>query len=246
MLTLPARSPNDVVVKSDGSIWFSDPPYGILSNHEGYQAESEVGANLVYRFDPTTRSLTVATRAMDKPNGLAFSLDENYLFVSDTAGSHDAKGAHHIKRFRINATGTACEEGAGEVFAVIDPGLPDGFRLDERGCIWTSAGDGVHCYHPDGTLLGKILVPERAVSNVVFGGADGRRLFITATASLYSVELAVRGGTSAQPRAAPERALAIIDPHFHAWSLVSRPNANLGDMRSKLPEYLVSVRYSVL
>ena len=183
------NSPNDVVVKSDGSIWFTDPPYGILSDYEGNRAESEVGANHVYRLDPATGTLDAVATDFDKPNGIAFSLDESKLYVADTGASHDPNGARHIRVFDV-------EEGqrlrGGSVFATCGDGIFDGFRLDTDGRIWTSAGDGVHCYEPDGTLIGKVRVPE-PVANVAFGGPRRNRLFITATRSLYAVYLGVSG-----------------------------------------------------
>jgi len=176
------NSPNDVVVKSDGTIWFTDPPYGILSDYEGKKAKSAIGANYVYRFDPKTKSPTVVADDFDKPNGIAFSPDEKKLYIADTGGSHDPNGAHHIRVFDVI---DGRKLARGRVFAEIDPGLADGFRLDTDGNVWTSAGDGVHCFSPRGELLGKILVPE-VVSNVCFGGPKRNRLFITATTSLYA------------------------------------------------------------
>ena len=176
------NSPNDVVVKSDGTIWFTDPPYGILSDYEGKKSKSAIGANYVYRFDPKTKSLTVVADDFDKPNGIAFSPDEKRLYVADTGGSHDPDGAHHIRVFDVIGGRKLAR---GRVFAEISPGLADGFRLDTDGNVWTSAGDGVHCFSPRGALLGKILVPE-VVSNVCFGGPKRNRLFITATTSLYA------------------------------------------------------------
>ena len=183
------NSPNDVVVRSDGTVWFTDPPYGILTDYEGFQSESEIGRNNVYRLDPADGSLRIAVGDMDKPNGLAFSPDEKTLYVADSGRSHGEDKPHHIRAYPVSDTGAV---GDGRVFAVIEPGLPDGFRLDTRGNIWTSAGDGVHCLDPSGQLLGKILVPEM-VANVTFGGPRRNRLFITATTSLYAVFLNAQG-----------------------------------------------------
>jgi gluconolactonase len=182
------NSPNDVVVKSDGSVWFTDPSYGIMIDYEGARAESEIGACHVYRVDADG---TVAVVASDyvKPNGLAFSPDERFLYVADTGASHRKDGPRHIRRHRVEADGTLTE---GQVFAECTAGLFDGFRLDRDGRIWTSARDGVHCYAPDGRLLGKVLIPE-FVANLCFGGAKLDRLFICGTTSLYSVYLAVNG-----------------------------------------------------
>jgi gluconolactonase len=184
------NSPNDVVVKSDGTVWFTDPPYGILSNHEGHQAESELGQNYVFRLDPASGSLTIVADDFDKPNGIAFSPDEKVLYVADTGRSHRPDGPHHIRAFDVGRDGRLSRS---RVFAVIDPGMADGFRLDTHGNVWTSAGDGIHVFNPSGALLGKILIPERAVANCTFGGPDKTTLFITATTSLYSIEVSARG-----------------------------------------------------
>ena len=166
------NSPNDVVVKSDGSVWFTDPPYGILSDYEGEKCESEIVAD-----------------DFDKPNGIAFSADESVLSVSDTGGSHRRNGPHHIRAFDVEGGRRLTRP---RVFAEVSPGLADGFRLDADGNVWTSAGDGVHCYSPQGQRLGKILVPE-TVSNLTFGGPKRNRLFITATTSLYAIYVAQTG-----------------------------------------------------
>jgi gluconolactonase len=187
------NSPNDVVVKSDGSVWFTDPPYGILIDYEGEQHASEIGSNNVYRVDGKTGNVTIACNDFDKPNGLAFSPDERYLYIADTGISHKPKGNKHIRRLKVNADGETL--GKSEVFADCTAGLFDGFRVDRDGRIWTSAGDGVHCYLPDGTLIGKILIPE-LVANVTFGGTKLNRLFICGTTSLYSAFLAVNGMSS--------------------------------------------------
>ena len=183
------NSPNDATVKSDGTVWFTDPPYGILSDYEGAKAESEIGAANVYRFDPATDELSVAADDFERPNGICFSPDERTLYVSDTSISHDADGHRHIRAFDV-VDGQRLANG--RVFAVIEPGASDGFRCDQDGNVWTSAGDGVHCYTPQAERLGIIRVPE-AVSNVCFGGPRRNRLFITATRSLYSIFVAVNG-----------------------------------------------------
>jgi gluconolactonase len=183
------NSPNDVVVKSDGSIWFTDPTYGIDSDYEGNRAESEIGASYVYRIDPQSGALSVVCDDFVKPNGLAFSPDERLLYVADTGRTHGADNPAHMRVFDVDANGKLSNS---RVFADCTNGLFDGFRLDTEGRIWTSAGDGVHVYHPDGTLIGKILIPE-IVANVCFGGPKRERLFICATTSLYSVRLFVNG-----------------------------------------------------
>ena len=184
------NSPNDVVVKSDGSIWFTDPDYGILMDYEGERAPSEIGACHVYRCDPETSDLSVVATDYVKPNGLAFSPDETELFVADTGATHLPGGPAHIRRHKLNADGATLSQG--DVFATCSSGLFDGFRFDRDGRIWASAEDGVHCLDPDGNLIGKIKIPE-VVSNVCLGGPKLNRLFITATTSLYSVFLNVNG-----------------------------------------------------
>lgn len=182
------NSPNDVVVKSDGSIWFTDPTYGIDSDYEGNKAESEIGASYVYRVDPDSGEVRVVCDDFVKPNGLAFSPDESLLYVVDTGRTHGAENPAHMRVFSVDGEKLS----GGKVFADATVGLFDGFRPDEDGRIWTSAGDGVHVYDPDGTLIGKVLVPE-VVANVCFGGPKRDRLFICGTSSLYSVRLFVNG-----------------------------------------------------
>lgn len=182
------NSPNDVVVKSDGSIWFTDPPYGILIDYEGGRGTSEIGGCHVYRVDPSG-SIQIAADDYVKPNGLAFSPDESLLYIADTGVSHDVDGPQHIRRHKVEADGTLS---GGEVFATSTQGLFDGFRVDADGRIWTSAADGVHCLNSEGELIGKIRIPE-IVSNVCFGGPKLNRLFICGTTSLYSAYLAVNG-----------------------------------------------------
>jgi gluconolactonase len=183
------NSPNDVVVKSDGTIWFTDPPYGILSDYEGGRADSEQDGCFVFCFDPRTGELTIASRDIAKPNGLAFSPDESLLYISDTAFSHDPAGFHGIRVLSVRENNGLANE---KVFAEVSPGGSDGFRLDEYGNVWTSAGDGVHCISPQGELLGKIRLPE-IISNVAFGGLRKNRLFATGANSLFSVYLNCRG-----------------------------------------------------
>ena len=185
------NSPNDVVVKRDGTIWFTDPPYGIVSNHEGHQAESELGDNYVFRFDPRTGALDVVSSFVDEPNGLAFSADESVLYVSDTSAAlrRDGGGHHHIVAFDVIDGRTLANP---RVFAVVSPGLSDGFRLDTRGWLYTSSADSVQVYHPDGTRLAAIPVPEK-IGNLTFGGVQRDELYICASTSLYRIRLNARG-----------------------------------------------------
>jgi gluconolactonase len=175
------NSPNDVVVHSDGSIWFTDPSYGIDSDYEGHKAPSDVGGCHVYRIDPSSRRVEIVADDFVRPNGLAFSLDERHLYVVDTR-------VNHLRRFDV-VDGRLV---GGVVVADCSAGVFDGIRLDDHGRIWASAGDGVHCIDPDGTLIGKIRLPESA-SNLVFGGPKRNRLFVTATTSVYSMMLTVNG-----------------------------------------------------
>lgn len=183
------NSPNDVVVKSDGSIWFSDPSYGILMDYEGERADSEIGACHVYRVDPETGAIKIVADTYIKPNGLAFSPDESLLYVSDTGVTHTPGGPAHIRVHQVDAMGEVSE---GEVLADCSAGVFDGFRVDSAGRIWSSAADGVHCLSPEGDLIGKIRVPEM-VGNVCFGGPKLNRLFICGTTSLYAAYLNVNG-----------------------------------------------------
>jgi len=185
------NSPNDVVVKRDGTIWFTDPPYGIVSNHEGHQAESELGDNYVFRLDPSSGALDVVSTFVEEPNGLAFSPDESVLYVSDTSAAlrTDGGGHHHIVAFDVIAGRTLANP---RIFAVVSPGLSDGFRIDTRGWLYTSSTDSVQVYHPDGARLAAIPVPEK-VGNLTFGGAQRDELHICATTSLYRIRLNARG-----------------------------------------------------
>ena len=188
------NSPNDVVVKSDGSIWFTDPSYGIDSDYEGDASTSEIGARNVYRVDPLTGAVTKVADDFVQPNGLAFSPDESLLYIVDTGLTHTPDGPHHVRRFEVAPDGKSLV-GPGNVFSTCEVGLYDGLRIDLHGNLWLSAGDGVHCHAPDGALLGRIRVPE-AVANLCFGGPKLNRLFIAATTSLYAVYL----NTRAAPR----------------------------------------------
>ncbi len=180
------NSPNDVVVKSDGTIWFTDPSYGIGSDYEGDAAPMEIDGCYVYRVDPSGQ-ISIVTDDFDKPNGLAFSPDEKKLYIVDSGQGQ------LMRSFTVKSDGKSLS--GGDVFARCTAQSFDGMRLDTSGRIWTSAGDGVHCYDADGTLIGKILIPE-IVSNVCFGGRKLNQLFICGTTSLYSIFLAVNGVAS--------------------------------------------------
>jgi gluconolactonase len=183
------NSPNDVVVKSDGTIWFSDPLYGISSDYEGGRQESEQPPAL-YRFDPATGGIRVVAGDFDGPNGLAFSPDERRLYVAETGDQSKPEPRQYIRVFDVSIDGVMLT--GGSVFHKIEPGYADGFRVDEDGNLWSSAADGVHCISPRGELLGKIHVPAR-VSNVTFGGLSKNRLFIAGSQTLYAIFLNRRG-----------------------------------------------------
>ena len=183
------NSPNDIVMKSDGSIWFTDPPYGILSNEEGYQAESELPGCFVFRFDPSGGQLDAVVTDMLHPNGLAFSPDESILYISDTSAHiFGEKGHHHLRAYDI-FDGVATN---GRVFAEVSPGLPDGFRLDVHGNLFVSCLDAIQVFAPDATLIGRIPVPEK-VANCCWGGPDQRTLYVAASTSLYAIDLQTSG-----------------------------------------------------
>lgn len=182
------NSPNDVVVRSDGSVWFTDPPYGINSDVEGYPADSEIGGCYVFCAS-TDGSLTAVATDFDKPNGLAFSPDETKLYIADSGAIRGASFPgidynlpHHIRVFDVDGTTLS----GGRVFAEIMPGVPDGFRVDHDGLIWTSALDGIHCLDATGQCLGKIRLPAQT-SNICFGGAFGTDMFITSSDSVWWV-----------------------------------------------------------
>jgi gluconolactonase len=170
------NSPNDVVVKTDGTFWFTDPDYGLGQN------KREIDGNWVYRYDPKTKKTTALVKDFDKPNGLCFSPDEKKLYVADSGRPR------HIRVFDVDEDSV----GEGKVFCQIDKGGPDGIRADALGRVYSSAGDGVHIFSPEGKLIGKILVPE-SPANLCFGGADFKTLYITARTGLYKIDLSVEG-----------------------------------------------------
>lgn len=174
------NSPNDVVTQRDGTIWFTDPDYGIRSYYEGLQAEPELGRCGVYRLDDSSGTCTEVIGTMSQPNGLCFSPDEKWLYVADS-------GTDELRRFAVEGGEVVADHG------VIASGASfDGVRSDDAGRIWAAAGKGVNCYAPDGAPLGRFSVPE-LVANLTFGGTERNRLFITATSSLYALRVGARG-----------------------------------------------------
>jgi gluconolactonase len=182
------NSPNDVVIAHDSSIWFTDPPYGILpGTTEGHEGEQEYGGCYVFRFEPASGTLTAMITDLVHPNGLAFSPDESVLYVADTAGP-DYGVPLRIAAYDV-ADGTC--RSSGTVLELKEGNAADGLRVDVQGRIWTSAGPAVRVYSPSFELLATVAVPER-VSNLCFGGPDGQYLYITATTSLYRIRTTTR------------------------------------------------------
>jgi gluconolactonase len=188
------NAPNDLAVHSDGAIWFTDPGYGIMSNYEGHKASFELPA-VVYRLDPKTREVTVVATDMDKPNGICFSPDEKLLYIVDTGVPKHPKDPHQIRVYDV-VDGVRLKNG--RTFVDMSPGSSDGIRCDVDGNVWSAAGwgpenyNGVHVFAPDGTLIGKIHLPETC-ANLCFGGAKKNRLFMAASQSLYAVYVGTEG-----------------------------------------------------
>jgi len=190
------NAPNDVVVHSNDSIWFTDPGYGILSNYEGHKAAFELPCN-VYRLDPKSGEVSVVVGDMRRPNGLCFSPDEKLLYICDTGVTDGPQYPHHIKVFDVLDGARLAN---GRVFVEVGPGLAlaDGIRCDMDGNIWAGTGwggedsSGVQAYSPDGTVIGKIHLPE-VCANVCFGGAKRDRLFMAASTSLYALYVGAQG-----------------------------------------------------
>ena len=183
-------SPNDVVVKSDGSIWFTDPSYGILVPGIGDGEMPEQERDRVYRVDPETGQVDSVCEDFDKPNGLAFSPDESLLYIADSGRTHGEFRNHLVMRFDVSDGDAGIENPA--VLAVVDPGVPDGMRVDTDGNLYVAAGDGVQVFSPSGDLLGKILTPD-VVTNCAFGMRDYQTLFIAATECVWKVRLDAAG-----------------------------------------------------
>ena len=186
---LPFNSPNDVVVASDGAIWFTDPSYGHL---QGFRPEPRLG-DFVYRHDPATGQTAVVADGFDKPNGIAFSPDERVLYVTDSGanqepGSYHVTRPHHIKAFDVTG-GTRL---SGErLFAVVTPGFPDGLKVDRDGRVYASSFSGVQVFDPDGELLGEIHLPGAV--NFCFGGPERDLLLITTDSAVWAAALAAKG-----------------------------------------------------
>lgn len=184
------NSPNDVALAPDGTIWFTDPTFGILMPNQGALAKPELDHCSIYRFDPQSGDLR-RMADFEQPNGIAFSVDGATLYVSDTSLSlgdvpgQRAGAKHEIIAFDVAQDGTLSNR---RFFCHTDHGAPDGFAVDGRGWVWTSAGDGIHIWSPDRCKLGFIPTPA-VVSNCAFGGADGHRLFITAKEYLLAIDL---------------------------------------------------------
>lgn len=194
---LAFNSPNDVVVKSDGTVWFTDPDYGVI---QGFKPKPETGV-FVYRHDPATGETAVVADSFNKPNGLAFSPDESVLYVTDT-GANQAPGTyypslpHHVRAFDVH---DGRHLRGDRLFAVVSPGCPDGIKLDTKGRVYTSSGTGVQVFSPDGDLLGEIAAP--GVANFTFGGPKNDVLFILGDTQIWQAKLK----TKAAGRRAPGR-----------------------------------------
>lgn len=180
------NSPNDVCVHSNGTIFFTDPPYGIIHSGrvEGFSGKMMYGGCYVFKYDPKKKLLESLVTDMDRPNGIALSLNESHLYISNTGKKK------YIRRYDIDKNMKITNP---IVFAKTDDKyIFDGFRFDTDNNLWTSCGEGVACYSSSGEQIGYIKIPEQ-VSNVDFGGVDGKTLFITASSSFYMVDLSVRG-----------------------------------------------------
>ena len=173
------NSPNDVCVKSDNTIWFTDPPYGILSDYEGYPGEQEYGGCYVFCFNTKKNILKVITTNLDRPNGIAFSHDEKKLYIADTGENIKCMYVFDVEGDLISNQKLVYD---------FKPFFSDGFRCDKDGNIWTSAGKAIKCFNPQNELIGQLILPE-LVSNLEFGGKEGNILYVTATSSLYAMEL---------------------------------------------------------
>jgi gluconolactonase len=185
----PFTSPNDVVVKSDNTVWFSDPDYGALVEDQGHGDPSQQERNRVYRLDRSNGELTAVAEDFDKPNGLAFSPDESVLYISDSGFTHGDDRPHHIRAFDVVDGKTLTNS---RIICEVSPHVPDGLRVDTDGNLYVTSGDGVQVFTPDGDMIGKFVTPEVA-ANCCFGMADKQTLFICATSSVWMVRLKSTG-----------------------------------------------------
>ncbi|HQZ11519.1 MAG TPA: SMP-30/gluconolactonase/LRE family protein [Devosia sp.] len=183
------NSPNDVVVKSDGTIWFTDPAYGIDSDYEGHKSPMEQAGCFVYCLDPKSGKLKAVVTDMDRPNGLAFSPDESILYIADSAASFTPDRPHHLRAFKVGANNRLT---GGKVFVDVNPGIPDGLRIDTDGNIWCTAKQSVLIYSPAGGLIARINVPKTP-ANITFGGPKNNWLFIAATDSVHLLHTMANG-----------------------------------------------------
>ncbi len=189
----PLNSPNDIVVHPDGGIWFSDPPYGILGNYEGFQAKQEV-KEAVYRVDPKSGKMDKITDELDKPNGICFSPDYKKVYICDTGDPRD------IQLFDVvdGKTVRGKRQFVNMAMQGFGPGIADGIRADVDGNIWAGAGrggpgyDGVHVFTPAGERIGMIVLPE-ICANICFGGTKRNRLFMAASQSIYAIYVGTSG-----------------------------------------------------
>lgn len=191
---LEFNSPNDIVVRRDGTIWFTDPSYGAL---QGFKSRPQLG-DFVYRFDPRVTApearLTVVAEGFSKPNGLAFSPDETVLYVTDSGaiqspGSFHPALPHHVVAFDVDEVGALCGR---RPFATTTPGVPDGIKLDIEGNVYLGTGDGVQVFDSSGQILGKILI-DGGIANFTFGGQDNKTLYLCADPIIYQVQLQATG-----------------------------------------------------
>lgn len=183
------NSPNDVVVKSDGSIWFTDPSYGALQQFK----DTPMVGDYVYRYDPKTGAISVVADSFNKPNGLAFSPDESILYINDSAaiqgpGSYCPNLPHHLRAFDVIGGRQLAND---RLFAVVTPGIPDGLKVDASGNVYSSSASGLQVFNPDGDLIGEILAP--GVANFCFGGPDRNVLLLMADTVIYQVRVAAQG-----------------------------------------------------
>lgn len=194
------NSPNDVIVASDGAIWFTDPSYGIKKPEEGHPGDEEYGDRYVFRVDPVTGHALPVVIDVEAPNGLALSPDESLLYVSDSSlSAADPTGhvpgrpqGHAIHVYDV-AEGRHAKNG--RIFAEVHPGLPDGIRVDVQGNVWSSSASGIQVFDPQGDRILDLPVPE-PVANLCFGGEDGSTLYIVATTSLYRVRTTAKDATT--------------------------------------------------